>query len=278
MGGALYLEVALDGRYASAVQTSPRVAMFSIWSPTPQVAYPEIVGAVLAKRRELLELSQAALARAKGVGMSQAPIGKLELGKTICAVDHLFRIAPALGLKPADIIREADEHADAAAAYGFDVVPIFRDSRGELGQDSAFRVLRPMLYPTVVMGTNAWAVLHAQFEVWGEVFKRIDMESDEARRIGEEAPRMTWQTLERVMLEYYEHREYKDALRNLLAEIRRIGRDINEQEANALIEESKNADIEELIRIYERMSHESLSEETSGTLGAAAKILRLRKT
>ncbi|HCT41026.1 MAG TPA: hypothetical protein DF427_07625 [Moraxellaceae bacterium] len=209
--------------------------------------------------------------------MSQAPIGKIELGKTICAVDHLYRMAPALGLKPADIIGEADAHADAATALGFDVVAVFKDAKEELGPGSALRILRPMLYPTIILGPRAWAVLHAQFEVWNEVFQRIDMESEEASRIGDQVPRLTWSTLELVMLEYYEHRDYKEAIKQLMTEVRRVGRDINEDEANALIEESKHVDIEELIRVYERIANEASSEDASGTFSAAAKVLRLPK-
>lgn len=251
--------------------------MASIWSPMPQVSYPEIVGAVLAKRREFLELSQAALARVDGVDMSQAPIGKIELGKTICAVDHLFRLAPALGLTPSDILSEADAHVAAARGFGFDVVPVFKESKGEIDRDSPFRLLRPMFFPTIILGPKAWAVLHAQFEVWDEVLKKIDLDSNEAHKLRSEAPIFTWEVLERVMLEAYEHREYKEAIKSLTAEFRALGRDINDDEVAYLIKESERADIDELIRTYERLAAESARHEFANTMNTIANVLRLPK-
>ena len=249
--------------------------MISMWSPPPQVSYPEIVGAVLTKRREFLELSQAALARAEGVDMSQAPIGKIELGKTICAVDHLFRIAPALNLKPSDVLAEADAHVAAARAFGFDVVPIAKDLKGEIAQDSPFRLLRPMIYPIVILGPKAWAFLRAQFEVWDEVFKKIDLESEAAIKIKEQAPNITWELLERVMLEYYEHRAYKEIIKHLTTEFRAIGRDINDFEVAHLVEEVRRTDMDELIRVYERLAQEEMHSDVTSTMSAVAKILRL---
>lgn len=251
--------------------------MASIWSPTPQVSYPEIVGAVLAKRREFLELSQAALARVDGVEMSQAPIGKIELGKTICAVDHLFRLAPALGLAPSDILSEADAHVVAARKFGFEVVPVFKELKGAIDRDSPFKLLRPMIYPTIILGPKAWAILHAQFEVWDEVLKKIDLDSNEAHRLKSEAPSFTWEILERVMLEAYEHREYKEAIKRLTAEFRVLGRDVNDDEVAYLIEESRQADIDELIRIYERLAAESSRHDVANTMNTIANVLRLPK-
>lgn len=249
--------------------------MTSIWSPTPQVSYPEIVGAVLAKRREFLELSQAALARVDGVDMSQAPIGKIELGKTICAVDHLFRLAPALGLKPSDILSEADAHVAAARGCGFDVVPVFKALTAPIDRDSPFRLLRPMIFPTIILGPKAWAILSAQFEIWDEVLKKIDLESNEAHQLRSESPDVTWEILERVMLEAYEHREYKEAMKRLTAEFRALGRDINDEEVAYLIEESRQADIDELACMYERIAAESSKSEVTSTMSTIANVLRL---
>lgn len=251
--------------------------MTSIWSPTPQVSYPEVVGAVLAKRREFLELSQAALARVEGVDMSQAPIGKIELGKTICAVDHLFKLAPALGLKPSDILSEADAHVAAAREFGFEVVPAFKELKGAIDGDSAFRLLRPMIFPTIILGPKAWAILHVQLNVWDQVFKKIDLDSHEAHKLRSESQGVTWDVLGRVMLECYEHREYKEMMKKLTAEFRVLGRDINDEEVAYLVEESKQADIDELIRAYDRLAAESSRQEFTSTMNTIANVLRLPK-
>ncbi|MBI2382014.1 MAG: helix-turn-helix transcriptional regulator [Gammaproteobacteria bacterium] len=84
------------------------------------VDYQEIVGAVIARERRIRGASQARFGKA--TGMAQSTIGRIELGKSVCTLEQLWRISKTIGFQPSSILKEAELHAQAAIKAGFEIV------------------------------------------------------------------------------------------------------------------------------------------------------------
>jgi transcriptional regulator with XRE-family HTH domain len=87
--------------------------------PKPTIPYTALVGQVLLRHRGRLGLQQSELAEA--LNASQPAYSRIEQGDTTLSISQLRAIAHRLGMRPGEILREADSLADQLRAQGVDV-------------------------------------------------------------------------------------------------------------------------------------------------------------
>lgn len=72
----------------------------------PGSTYSAVVGAVIANQREILDVSQAQLAEAVGIG--QPAWSRIEKGESALTIDQLARAASKLNSSPSELLLMAD--------------------------------------------------------------------------------------------------------------------------------------------------------------------------
>jgi len=94
---------------------------------SPGTTYPAVVGGVVVKLRDKLDLKQGDLANA--VGVTQATWSRIENGSSALTIEQLGLAAERLGKQPSEILRLADEASQQLKIQGIRVVP-HRESGG----------------------------------------------------------------------------------------------------------------------------------------------------
>lgn len=193
-----------------------------------RISYSDLVGCTIAylretKGREKGVGTRAALA--KSIGITPGPYGKLEFGKTVCTVSHLFRIAEALQISPSTILLETDRHAAAIKENPklkleghFDV-----DSPAKIDNDvfeNGMRVPRGFVYWFVMIGPRSWRVLDALLKPFFVVFEQIEEDQRLREKIenivlGNENS-LRWTDYEAFVDDYFESKDVKRSFRELI--------------------------------------------------------------
>lgn len=88
--------------------------------PQGVVAYPTLVGKVLAQRRQSLGIKQSDLAAA--LKMSQSAYSRLESGDSVVNLAQLHIIASQLRTLPSEVLKSADQYGARLRQQGVDVV------------------------------------------------------------------------------------------------------------------------------------------------------------
>lgn len=88
--------------------------------PQGVVAYPTLVGKVLAQRRQSLGIKQSDLAAA--LKMSQSAYSRLESGDSVVNLAQLHIIASQLRTSPSEVLNSADQYGARLRQQGVDVV------------------------------------------------------------------------------------------------------------------------------------------------------------
>jgi transcriptional regulator with XRE-family HTH domain len=86
----------------------------------PIVAYPTLIGRILAQKREAQGIKQGDLANR--LGLSQSAYSRLEAGDSILNVAQLRNIANQLGLTPSQVIELADKYETQLRGQGVEVI------------------------------------------------------------------------------------------------------------------------------------------------------------
>ena len=90
-------------------------------APKPVVAYPVLIGKVLARRRDNLGLKQGDLARV--LKITQSAYSRLESGESVMNLAQLHAVAPHLKISPTEILQIADDYAAQLRKQGVQIVP-----------------------------------------------------------------------------------------------------------------------------------------------------------
>lgn len=86
-----------------------------------QTSYPAVVGHVLFEGRKQRNMEQADVGSA--LGLSQSSWSRIERGDSALSVEQLAKVAKLFGEPPSQILRQADEIADALKAMNVAVMP-----------------------------------------------------------------------------------------------------------------------------------------------------------
>ncbi len=87
--------------------------------PKPIIPYTALVGQVILRHRGRLGLHQSDLAAALTV--SQSAYSRIEQGDTTISISQLRVVARRLGIRPGDILSEADDLAERLRSQGVEV-------------------------------------------------------------------------------------------------------------------------------------------------------------
>lgn len=207
-----------------------------------RISYSDIVGCTIAylretKGREIGLGTRAALA--KSIGITPGPYGKLEFGKTVCTVSHLFRIAESLQLSPSDILIEVDKHIAAIKANpSLKIEGHFEmESPSKIDDDvseNGMRVPRGLVLWFVLVGHRSWRIIDAILSPIIKAFEQIDGDNNLQNKIldivDNHGGKIRWVDYENFIDEYYETPEAKRSFKEIiqLRSIRQDGLDDSE--------------------------------------------------
>jgi transcriptional regulator with XRE-family HTH domain len=93
--------------------------------PRAVVAYPVLVGQVIAHLREQRGIKQGDAAIA--VGLSQSAYSRLEKGESVFSLSQLRTVAQFLGMQPSELLFTADSYEHMLRAQGATVVSEKKD-------------------------------------------------------------------------------------------------------------------------------------------------------
>lgn len=211
---------------------------------TSRVAYTDIVGCVIAKRRELASLSQAKLASL--AGMSKAPLGKIEQGKVVCSTVHLVEICQkGLRMLPHELLKEADEHMVAGTAAGFRIVSKFSDLKEEEVYEEELkfgpRIPRVFIYPVILLGPAAWPILRKLMTFLQEVGEVVAADERLGERLqaayGDTFGQQFFESQTRKSMERTLELLFEPWVASLIKTLKANGTDLPAEEANNIIVE-----------------------------------------
>jgi transcriptional regulator with XRE-family HTH domain len=89
------------------------------------VAYPVLVGQVIAHLREQRGIKQGDAASA--IGLSQSAYSRLENGESVFSLSQLRTVAQFLGMQPSELLFTADSYEHMLRAHGATVVSEKKD-------------------------------------------------------------------------------------------------------------------------------------------------------
>lgn len=92
----------------------------SIAQQQAAVAYPALVGKVLAREREARSQKQTDVA--SKLGLSQSAFSRLEAGESVLNLAQMHKLCAEFGLRPSEVLREADALETQLKARGVDVL------------------------------------------------------------------------------------------------------------------------------------------------------------
>ena len=104
-----------------------------VWVPShrrqlrPATTYPQVVGAVLAKARNVRGLNQDDMAR--HLGIAQATWSRFENGQSSISVEHFRMAAHVLEMHPANLMQSAEQTAFNLQSRGITVLDTRDDSK-----------------------------------------------------------------------------------------------------------------------------------------------------
>lgn len=226
-----------------------------------RISYSDLVGATITylretRGREVGLGTRAALA--KSIGITPGPYGKLEFGKTVCSVSHLFRIAEALQLSPSDILIEVDKHVTAIKAQpGLKLEGHFEaESPSKIDDDisrNGMRVPRGLVLWFVLMGYRSWHVIDAILTPIVKVFEQVENDQDIQNKIAgivENHGKIRWTDYENFVDEYYETPAAKKSLKEII-KLRSIRPDgLEDHEVDELKDYFTNIDWNEYRQLF----------------------------
>lgn len=99
--------------------------MKSSLPPKPVVAYPALVGRIVAQQRETRGIKQGDFATT--LGLSQSAYSRLESGESVLNVSQLRSAAVQLSMQPSQILRLADQYEAQLRSQGVEVVSAKQD-------------------------------------------------------------------------------------------------------------------------------------------------------
>lgn len=94
--------------------------------PTPVVAYPALVGQILAHHREFRNIKQGELAAF--LSMSQSAYSRLESGDSVLNLTQLRNIAERLGVQPSAVLTLAEQYEAQLRRQGVQIVAEKQDN------------------------------------------------------------------------------------------------------------------------------------------------------
>lgn len=89
-------------------------------SPAPVVAYPVLVGKVIAQCRDARGITQSTMAAV--LGLTQSAYSRLEAGGSVLNLSQLRQVAGTIGMRPEDILETASRYEARLQAQGVQVV------------------------------------------------------------------------------------------------------------------------------------------------------------
>ncbi|MDI1301007.1 MAG: helix-turn-helix transcriptional regulator [bacterium] len=193
-----------------------------------RISYSDLVGSTITylretRGREVGLGTRAALA--KSIGITPGPYGKLEFGKTVCTVSHLFRIAESLQLSPSEILVEADKHVAAIKANpGLKLEGHFEaESPSKIDDDiskNGMRVPRGLVLWFVLMGHRSWQMIDAIFTPIINAFEQLESDQDLQNNIADivnnHGGKIRWIDYENFVDEYYETSDAKRSYKEII--------------------------------------------------------------
>lgn len=207
-----------------------------------RISYSDLVGSTITylretRGRELGLGTRAALA--KSIGITPGPYGKLEFGKTVCTVSHLFRIAESLQLSPSDILVEVDKHVAAIKANpGLRIEGHFEaESASKIDDDiseNGMRVPRGLVLWFVLVGHRSWRIIDSMLSPVITAFEQLEGDQDFANKImnivDNHGGKIRWIDYENFIDEYFETPDAKRSFKEIvqLRSIRPDGLDDSE--------------------------------------------------
>lgn len=222
-----------------------------------RISYSDLVGCTIAflretRGREVNLNTRAALA--KSIGITPGPYGKLEFGKTVCTVSHLFRIAESLQLSPSDILTEVDKHLFAIKANpSLKVEGHFEaESPAKIDIDiehKGLRAPRGLVHFFVFLGHRSWraidAILTPIISAYTALENDQDFQNDMSRIVDNYEGKIRWVDYESFVDDYFETAEAKASLKEII-EIRTSHPEgLDDIEVNELINAFSTTDVEE---------------------------------
>lgn len=91
---------------------------------TQQTSISAVLGVVIANQRAIKHLDQAAVAA--NMGLSQASYSRLESGKAVFSVEHLYRLSEILKTTPQVLLQEVDRYRATLKTQKVAVEPAVR--------------------------------------------------------------------------------------------------------------------------------------------------------
>lgn len=88
--------------------------------PQPVVAYPALIGRILAHQRESQGIKQGDLAAS--LGLSQSAYSRLESGESVLNISQLRNIAGRLGVHPSAVLTWAEQYEAQLRLQGVEIV------------------------------------------------------------------------------------------------------------------------------------------------------------
>ncbi len=222
-----------------------------------RISYSDLVGCTIAflretRGREVGLSTRAALA--KSIGITPGPYGKLEFGKTVCTVSHLFRIAESLKLSPSEILAEVDKHLFAIKANPNLIIEghFEADSPAKIDEeieDRGLRAPRGLVHLFVFLGHRSWRAINALLNPIVSAYTILgddkDFQNDMSRIVENYEGRIRWTDYESFLDDYFETTEVKNSLKEII-EIRKLNAEgLNDNEVNELIEAFATINLEE---------------------------------
>lgn len=222
-----------------------------------RISYSDLVGCTIAFLRETRgqELSlgtRAALS--KSIGITPGPYGKLEFGKTVCTVSHLFRLAESLQLLPSDILTEVDKHLVAIKSNPtLKVEGHFEaESPSKIDdeiEDKGLRAPRGLVNYFVFLGHRSWRALDAMLAPFISAYTQLeddkDFQSDISRVVNNYAGKIRWADYEIFLDDYFDTVEAKTSIKEII-ELRAARPDgLDDSEVDEIIDACSTIDFEE---------------------------------
>jgi transcriptional regulator with XRE-family HTH domain len=89
------------------------------------LAYPALVGQVIAHVRETRGIKQGEFASA--IGLSQSAYSRLEAGESVLNISQLRNVAVHLGMQPSELLMMVDNYENVLRLQGVDVISEKKD-------------------------------------------------------------------------------------------------------------------------------------------------------
>lgn len=93
-----------------------------------QTSFSAVLGVVIANHRKLKRLDQAPFAAQ--MGLSQASYSRLESGRAVFSIEHLYKVAEILGVPPQQLLSEVDRAKASLRSENVQVEPAVRANSG----------------------------------------------------------------------------------------------------------------------------------------------------